>query len=74
MERPLQPPTLFKPISSVSVTDEQAQILLSAFLDNYKDPTPTKAALERLRAGLLGEEVPHEEDGNGEDEAGQMAE
>ena len=73
MERPLQPPTLFKPISAVSVTDEQAQILLSAFLDNYEDSTPTKAALERLRAGLLGEEVPYEPE-DGEQEAEQMAE
>ncbi|TIA97632.1 hypothetical protein E3P96_03354 [Wallemia ichthyophaga] len=61
MERPLQPPTLFKPISSVPVTDEQAQILLNAFLDNYKDPMPTKAALERLRAGMLGEDVEYDQ-------------
>lgn len=61
MERPLQPPTLFKPISSVEVSDEQAQILVSAFLDSYTEPTPTKAALERLRAGLKGEDAPVEE-------------
>ena len=61
MERQLNPPTLFKPNQVNNVTEDEAQVLVSAFLDQYKTPTPNRAALERLRAGLAGEELPNDD-------------